>query len=427
MFVPDGRITLGTAMVLVPSLTCVGPREAPEIADSGGVHVEVGEARGTLCYGQAIANVIVLPETYRWEDPAHLLSVSEGFGPRILDVAVSTSVQPSVTVTGTATNSFTPPSSQPSSGTAGFPGAGLGFPGGFYPGASFPGAGFLGMPGAGGAPVGNLPGTPGSGVFPGTPGAPGSRAPTDGQPWWNMPGDGAAPGYPPSWGMPGNGAAPGYPPSWGMPGNGTAPNDQPPWGNPGNGTAPNDLPPWDMPGSSLSGGCVPSSSDISDAVGFSVTESITLQASTSYFVPTAAFARVSAYPVFQKVTWDIVSVGGFAWGAGPSGTSVVVGSGVVLKPIGVYFSTDRIYDFASMGGGVISPGPILNPISGAGAADGAGGAGGAGGADGAGGAGGDASDTGGAGGMGGTGGAGGDVSGAGGDVSGAGGTGGTGG
>ncbi|KYF71723.1 hypothetical protein BE17_05425, partial [Sorangium cellulosum] len=91
-----------------------------------------------------------------------------------------------------------------------------------------------------------------------------------------------------------------------------------------------------------------------------MSESITLEASTSYFAPTAAYARVSAYPVFQKITWDIVSLGGWSFGVGPAG-GVVVGSGVVLKPVGVYFATYRAYDLAAMGGGVVSPGPILNP------------------------------------------------------------------
>ncbi|WP_437969373.1 hypothetical protein WMF04_08775 [Sorangium sp. So ce260] len=143
-----------------------------------------------------------------------------------------------------------------------------------------------------------------------------------------------------------------------------------------------------------------------------MSETITLQASSTYFVPTAAYARVSAYPVFQKITWDIISIGGWGWGAGSAG-GIAVGSGVVLKPVGVYFATYRVYDLAAMGGGVINPGPILGPpMDGAGGA----GAGDTGGNAGAGGGGGDAgaSSTGG---DPGTGGAGGDAgaSGTGGD------------
>ncbi|KYF94799.1 hypothetical protein BE20_05490, partial [Sorangium cellulosum] len=219
--------------------------------------------------------------------------------------------------------------------------------------------------------------------------------------------------------MPSNGQ-----PSWNMPGNGAPPNGQPPWNMPGNDAPPN--------GASLGlpGGCAPTLSDISAAVGFSVSENVTLQASSVYFVPTAAYARVSAYPVFQKITWDIVSLGGWNLGIGPAG-GVVVGSGVVLKPVGVYFATYRIYDLAAMGGGVLNPGPILDPptngaggngpggngAGGAGADTGAGGATGAGGDTGAGGAGGDLG-AGGAGGGPGAGGAGGDAGtgGAGGDV-----------
>ncbi|WP_437308833.1 hypothetical protein [Sorangium sp. So ce388] len=357
MFVPDLRITLCTAMVLAPSLTCVGPREAPEAAGSGGTRVVVGEARGRLCFGQMIANVVVFPETYHWEDPAHLLSVAEGFGPRILDVAVSASVEPSVDITGTVTGTFERPSAQPSSGTAGGPG-------------------MSGIPGLFG-----LPGAPVIGV-PGAPATPGSRSPTGDPPFWGGPGNDAPPRYPPFWGMPGNGA-PSEQPPWGTPGNG-APSEQPPWGMPGGGAAPSAQPSSSNPGSGLLGGCTPSSADISDAVGFSVSESITLEASTSYFVPTAAYARVSAYPVFQKITWDIVSLGGWSFGAGPGG--VVVGSGVVLKPVGVYFATYRAYDLAAMGGGIVSPGPILDPPGGAGGAGGGAGAGDAGGGQGAGGA-----------------------------------------
>jgi hypothetical protein len=127
--------------------------------------------------------------------------------------------------------------------------------------------------------------------------------------------------------------------------------------------------------SGLPGGCTPSNVDISEALGFSVSESISLHGSTTYFVPTAAYARVSAYPVFQKISWDIVSMRGWSWGAG-SVETVVVGSGVVLKPIGVYFATDLVYDWASMGGGVVGPGPILNPTGGTGGSGNDSGAGG---------------------------------------------------
>ncbi|XXT21909.1 hypothetical protein WME94_10145 [Sorangium sp. So ce429] len=395
MFAPDIKFTPGMAMLLVSSLTCVGPREAPEPADSGGVHAGTGEARGALCHRQTITNVIVLPETYRWEDPAHVLSVAEGFGPRTLDVAVSASVQPTVSITGTATGTVTPAGTQPATGTTGIPGV--------PPIFGIPGLpSFFGTPGTG--PGSGMLGTPGMSFFPNTPGAPGTRAPTDCQPPWNMSEECTPSNGQPWWSAPSNGA-----PSNGAPSNGAPSNGAPSNGAPSNGA---------LPGSSAlfgPGSCGLTLSDVSAALGFSVSETITLQASSTYFVPTAAYARVSAYPVFQKITWDVVSIGSWSWGASPA--SIVVASGFVLKPVGVYFATYRAYDLAAMGGGVVSPGPLLDPPVGAGGGSGAGdpGTGGAagtggdpgtGGAAGTGGAGGDPG-TGGAGAAGGTGGAGG--------------------
>ncbi|XXX79384.1 hypothetical protein WMF30_11470 [Sorangium sp. So ce134] len=432
MFAPDVKIALVMAVMLAPSLTCVGPREAPGSAAGGGARAGTGEARQALCQGLIIANVTVYPETYHWEDAAHLLSVSEGFGPRTLELSVASSVEPSVDVTGTATGTFPSASAQPAAGTAGIPGLPpiTEFPG--QPGAPFPP--FPPFP----------PGTstgPGIPFSPGGPGTPGTRAPEDCQPAWGMPGGCMPSNGQPSWNMPGNGAPSNGQPSWNMPGNGAPSNGQPSWNMPGNGAPSNGQPSSNMPGDGapfngaalgLPGGCGPTLSDISAAVGFSVSESVTLQAGTIYFVPTAAYARVSAYPVFQKITWDIVSLGGWNLGVGPAG-GIVVGSGVVLKPVGIYFATYRIYDLATMGGGVLNPGPILDPPAngtGAGAtgtggaggdAGGTGGdAGGTGGDAGAGGAGGNAG-AGGAGGAGATGGAGGDAG-----AGGAGATGGTG-
>ncbi|MGK3968202.1 hypothetical protein WMF38_29075 [Sorangium sp. So ce118] len=366
MFVPDIKVTLGTAAMLVSSITCVGPREAPGSADRGGVRAEIGEARGPLCYGLSIANVVVFPETYHWEDPAHLLRVAEGFGPRTLDVAVAVSVLPSVSITST----ITPTNPQPSSGSTGSR-----------------------------APTNRRP----------SPGMPGEGMPGEGMPWVAQP----------SPGMPGGGMPWVAQPSPGMPGGGMPGDAQPSPGMPGGG-----MPGDAQPSPGMAGNCTPSNAQISEALGFSVTESIALTASSTFFVPTAAFARVSAYPVFQKITWDVVSVGGWSWGGGASET-VVVSSGVALKPVGVYFATYRVYDLAAIGGGVISPGPFLDPGGvGAGPGDdaGAGGAGGAGDAGGAGGVG----DAGGAGGAGGAGDAGG-AGGAGGGIGGTGGAAGSGG
>ncbi|WP_437929432.1 hypothetical protein WMF37_09235 [Sorangium sp. So ce291] len=392
MFAPDVKIALGVAMMLAPSLTCVGPREPPGFKDGGGARAGTGEARGALCQGLMITNVLVLPETYHWEDPAHLLSLSEGFGPRTLEVTVSASVQPSVSVTDTVTGTVTPVTEQPATGMSGIPG---------IPSINE-------LPGLAGTPF--APFAPGTPFTPGGTGGTGSRAPTDCQPPWSVSGDCMPSDGRPPWNMPGS--------PWNMPGNGAPSNDRPSWGMPGSSAPSNNRPPWEVSGaggtpagipSGAPGSCTPTISDISEAVGFSVSETFTLQASTTYFAPTAAYARVSAYPVFQKITWDVVSIGGWSWGASPAG--IVVASGVVLKPVGVYFATYRVYDLAAMGGGVVSPGPILDPSGGAGGGSGAGdpGTGGSGAGDpGIGGAGAGDPGTGGAGGDPGTGGSGGD-------------------
>ncbi|WP_437528486.1 hypothetical protein WME79_45540 [Sorangium sp. So ce726] len=319
-----------------------------ESADGSGVQAEVGEARAALCQGQAIVNVVALPGTYYWADDAHLLTSAEGFGPRALQVAVATSVEASVSIeTSVTPNIPEVPSStnlEPSSRTLGSRA-----PTGFLPP--------LGIPG-GGIPWGPQPssGTPGGNAIWGSqpfPGMPGS-----GTPWSNRP----------------------NPMFGGGNGNGSSGSE------PSSGTAGDDDAPWDTDPSGVLGGCTPSIKEISEAVGFDVGESVDLEASTTFLVPTGAYARVSAYPVFHKFTWDIVGVVGSAWGGGP--ISVIIATGSALRPTGIYFDTYRAFDFAAIGGGVVSPGPIWDPGEGGGGAGGAGGTGGTGGTGGAGGAGG---------------------------------------
>jgi hypothetical protein len=355
MFVPDVKLMLGAAMMLVPSLTCVAPRETPEpLERAGGVRAEVGEARQPLCFGLTITNVLVLPETFHWEDAAHLLRVAEGFGPRTLSVSVSTSVTPAVRVLTTSTpiqpaasatgsralNNFWPFPAIPHDDTFGD----------FQPSPGIPGSGSL---------WGSQPSS----------GMPGSGSPWGSQPSSGMPGSGSPWGSQPSSGMPGSGSPWGSQPSSGMPGSGS----QPSAGTGGSGSQPSsgmggdNTTPGAQPASGPLNDCVPSNEQISKAVGFDVSATVGLDANTVFFVPTAALARVSAYPVYQQYTWDIVSTVGWSWDNNAAETAVV-GSGIAYRPIGVYFDTDLIYDLAAIGGGLIDPGPYVNPGSGAGGA-----------------------------------------------------------
>ncbi|MDI1476510.1 hypothetical protein [Polyangium sp. y55x31] len=157
----------------------------------------------------------------------------------------------------------------------------------------------------------------------------------------------------------------------------------------------------------------PADSDISKAVGFNVSEQFTLEANSTILVPAFGYARLEAYPLYQPIVWNIV--------CGRHG--LTFGSGIVYKPIGVYFATSGVNCLP--GGPIVcSPGAGAGGAGGSGGAGGAGGSGGAGGAGGSGGAGG-AGGSGGAGGAGGSGGAGG--AGGSGGAGGAGGSGGAGG
>ncbi|WP_437984965.1 hypothetical protein [Sorangium sp. So ce117] len=320
MFVPDVKRVLATAMLLVPSTTCVSPREAsevPERADSG-VRAGVGEARQALCFGQTITNVLVLPETFHWEDAAHLLRVAEGFGPRTLSVSVSASVSPAVRVLSTVTPRPPQAAERTRASRA---------PNNLWP---FPAL-------AEEDPFGVFQ------PFPGGAGGTGTWGPQ------------------PSTGMPGSGGGWSYQPAPGMPGGGT-------WGpQPTSATPGGDTSPGAQPTPGPLDDCVPSDDQITKAVGFDVSASVGLDATSVLFVPTAALARVSAYPVYQQYTWDIVSTTGWNWETHAAET-VVVGSGIAYRPIGIYFDTDLIYDLAAIGGGLIDPGPYVDPGGGNGGA-----------------------------------------------------------
>jgi hypothetical protein len=71
----------------------------------------LGTAQDAYCTNHAITNVVVLPGTYHWEDPLHLLNSTEGFGPRSLNLTITDSISPSAS----ESSSYTPTSSEISS------------------------------------------------------------------------------------------------------------------------------------------------------------------------------------------------------------------------------------------------------------------------------------------------------------------------
>jgi len=112
---------------------------------------------------------------------------------------------------------------------------------------------------------------------------------------------------------------------------------------------------------SVTGTYTPTKSEFSAAVGYDVTQTVTLAADSSVLVPINAYARVDAYPAFQRAN---VTIGA------DCGGPTVLGSAEVLKPVGVFFDTC----------GCIGPDPCGASCSGfpfgGGGTGGAGGAGG---------------------------------------------------
>jgi hypothetical protein len=107
---------------------------------------------------------------------------------------------------------------------------------------------------------------------------------------------------------------------------------------------------------------------VSSAVGFSSSQSTLLAASANVPVPTDSYARVEAYPAFERITWDVVGTPG---GYNVPGFPVLLGTGELDKPVGIYFKVIRVLDCGVPGGGV--GGQFPSPAD-----PGAGGAGGAG-------------------------------------------------
>ena len=70
---------------------------------------------------------------------------------------------------------------------------------------------------------------------------------------------------------------------------------------------------------------------LSATVGYSVTSSIDLEASTSVLVPTDAYYRLEAYPEYDVVDWQLRSDA-----CGPQPDTLVT-TGTVYRPIGIHF------------------------------------------------------------------------------------------
>lgn len=134
------------------------------------------------------------------------------------------------------------------------------------------------------------------------------------------------------------------------------------------------------PSASESSTYTPTNSEISTSVGYDLSATFAIDASTSVFVPYGAYARIQAYATFQMTTWDIIGTNCVG--------AVDAGTGVSFKPVGVYFKTCEALD-CSLGGGVVGGGPLLSgPVPGGTSGGGGAGGSGTGGGGGAGGIGG---------------------------------------
>jgi hypothetical protein len=68
----------------------------------------LGMIQQPFCLTHTLINVAVVPGTFHWEDPGHLLNSAEGFGPQALGLAISSSVD----TTSTSSTSYTPTDSE---------------------------------------------------------------------------------------------------------------------------------------------------------------------------------------------------------------------------------------------------------------------------------------------------------------------------
>ena len=87
----------------------------------------------------------------------------------------------------------------------------------------------------------------------------------------------------------------------------------------------------------------PKESDISTAVGYSLGKFYYLQASAAYTVEEWSYRRLEAYINYARSAWVIRE----------AGCGAVLGTGVSLKPIGVYFAVRKAGSVAVPGNSVI--------------------------------------------------------------------------
>jgi hypothetical protein len=80
-----------------------------------------------------------------------------------------------------------------------------------------------------------------------------------------------------------------------------------------------------------SGTFTPTNSDLSTALGYDVSSTFSVSADSTVLVPLYSYARIDAYPTYQRTRYQVV-------GFGCPG-QVVVGTGVAMKPVGIYFET----------------------------------------------------------------------------------------
>ena len=99
----DSRTLLLATLLIAASSACSDARREVEASDP-----DLGTVQQAYCFNHSIINVVVAPGTYHWEDPGHLLSAVEGFGPQGLGLSVATSVASA----STSSSSYTPTDSE---------------------------------------------------------------------------------------------------------------------------------------------------------------------------------------------------------------------------------------------------------------------------------------------------------------------------
>ena len=81
----DSRALLLATMLVAVSSACSDSRHEDMPSEP-----DPGATQQAFCFNHTIVNVVVAPGTYHWEDPGHLLSAAEGFGPLSLNLAIQT-------------------------------------------------------------------------------------------------------------------------------------------------------------------------------------------------------------------------------------------------------------------------------------------------------------------------------------------------